>query len=54
MTVNLRPHRLCWHEHIVSVVSAHGPEEEGPVVRAVLRTDEKHGATLRKETGVKG
>ena len=49
MTVNLRPHRLYWREHPVSVVPGHCPEEERPIVRAVLRTDEKRGDALRKE-----
>lgn len=49
MTVNLRPHRLYWREHPVRVVPGHCPEEERPIVRAVLRTDEKRGDALRKE-----
>lgn len=49
MTVNLRPHRLYWRERPVSVVSGHCPEEERPIVHAVLSTDEKRGGALRKD-----
>lgn len=53
--VNLRPpHPLFWSECSISVVSAHCPEEELPIVRPVLSTDEKHGGALRKEIVVEG
>ena len=53
MSVHLKSHPLSWSEHFVSVVHLHCPEEERPVLRAVLSADKKHAGTLRKEILVK-
>ena len=45
---NLCHYPLCWSECSISVVSAHCPEKELPIVRPVLSTDEKHGGALQR------